>query len=352
MSSIPTNPLKGATSGPWGLKRIFLLGVLAILVLILLWLAGGFASAFKSTDSGEICVIREGGPLDGRAVAGARKPGEGLSNIGIFNKQECLPATERDSNDIMPEGQTFPTKDSVQVVADGQALFQLTQDQEKIQKFYINYGRRTWGGNALTTDEGWKQFLIQRVQPVLIDTQRQVISEYNCEQMNNLCQYVQNPEAAVAATVAAPKDGSKPATTQNLAAAQNEMSKIFAQKLKEAFKDEYFENVRYQNLRIRFEPEVNAKITQAQTLRTETANAKLEAQRKTEEAIGNAAKKVEEARGARSAAYQQKKAYELNPTQRTIDKLHAFCGDKGCDPKVIGETKGGVILNIPDNARE
>jgi hypothetical protein len=51
---------------------------------------------------------------------------------------------------VIEGDQTFPTRDSVQVIVDGQALYQLTSDPVKAEKFYRGYGRRKWHGLQLT----------------------------------------------------------------------------------------------------------------------------------------------------------------------------------------------------------
>src|SRR3954452_4655011 len=79
-------------------SRSFVAGVGLVGVvggIILLVFAVSLLGSFRSTAPGEVCVVQEGGPLDGRGVAKVRQPGEGVSNIGIFNKQRCFPATER-----------------------------------------------------------------------------------------------------------------------------------------------------------------------------------------------------------------------------------------------------------------
>lgn len=308
----------------------------------------GWLVSIKGTDTGEICVVREGGPFDGRDIKEVRQPGEGPKPIGALNHQDCLPTTERDSNDVIEDQDkekdgnqlpSFPTKDSVQVIADGQALFNLTTDPAKILTFYKKYGRRKWGGEDITDDKGWLNFLRQRFQPVILDVQREVLGQYECIALNNLCQYVQNAQAAANGEV------KKADTTQNLSAAQAAIANKLRQRLRAAFGDDYFENVRYQNLRIRFEDEVKARVTEAQSLRTQAANAKLEAQRKVAEAKGDADRRVEVAKGERAAASEQEKTYRLNPTKRQIDRIKAFCGSEGCNPQVIGNS-GKVIANL------
>jgi regulator of protease activity HflC (stomatin/prohibitin superfamily) len=315
-------------------------GVLFIAIIFGVIAGGAWLFSFKGTDSGQVCVVREGGPFDGRAIKEVRQPGSGAKPIGAFNHQDCLPITERDSNDVIPGDQLYPTEDSVQVIADGQALYSLTSDPAKIKKFYQGYGRRKWGGEDITSDAGFLNFQKQRIAPVLTDALREVIGQYTCDSLNNLCKYVQNPDAAVKGDVEA-KD-----TTQNLSAASDSITKAIKAKLKAAFGDDYFENIRYQNLKIRFEPEVQAQITKAQSLRTQAANAKLDAQRKVAEAEGEANTKVAQAEGAKRAAIEQEKAYASNPTQRELDKLKAFCGDDGCDPQVIGGNAQQIITQL------
>ena len=322
--------------GP-GTLAVAAAGAFALLLVVIA--AGAWLISIKGTDAGTVCVVREGGPFDGRDIKEVRQPGEGPKPVGAFNKQDCLPITERDSTDVIEEEQTFPTRDSVQVIVDGQALYQLTSDPVKVEKFYRGYGRRTWGGEDISTDQGWLNFQRQRLAPVILDAQREVIGEYACNALNNLCQYVQNPEAAVQRT----RSERGADTTQNLTEAQRKLAGKINEKLRAAFRDEYFENVRYQNLRIRFEPEVQRRITEAQSLRTQAANAQLEAERERAKARGEADRKVEVAEGERRAACQQARAYRLNPNQAQIDRIRAFCGPDGCDPQVIN---GGDVADV------
>lgn len=323
----------------------WLVGFIGIVIAI--FIVGGifgWLTSIKGTDSGTVCVVREGGLFDGRGIKEIRQPGEGPKPIGAWNHQDCLPVTERDSNDVIEGEPTFPTRDSIQVIADGQALYTLTTDPDKIKVFYKKYGRRKWGGEDLWSDKGWLNFQQQRIQPILLDALRQVIGQYECNSLNNLCQYVQNPEAAVKGKLDKKDEG--PDNTQNLTAASRSITDALKQKFKAAFGDDYFENIRYQNLRIRFEPRVQDRITEAQSLRTEAANAKLEADKKVAVAQGEAKQRVAIAQGEKNAARLQEEAYQANPTKRQIDKIHAFCGEDGCDPKVVGGNLNGIIANL------
>lgn len=287
----------------------------------------GFLTSFKSVDAGEVCVIKEGGPFDGRDVKDVRQPGSGVSSIGIFNDQHCLPATERDSNEVLPDDPSFPTRDSISVLADGQVLFSLTTDKEKVSEFYRKFGRKKWSGHWLWEDEGWKAFLQQRFAPPVIDALRQVIGKNDCTPLNNLCQYVLDPDKAARKGKTEKVDNS-----QNLSRAQADISTEITARLRAAFGDDYFENVRYQNFRTRFEPDVQRQITAAQAKRTEVANAKLEADRVKEEAKGRTAVAEEQSKQIKIKAA----GYRDNPSQARIDGIKAFCGDDGCDPQAVG----------------
>jgi hypothetical protein len=58
--------------GVWGL-----LAVAAIIALVVVIGAGAWLFSIKGTDSGSVCVVREGGPFDGRDIKEVRQPGSG-----------------------------------------------------------------------------------------------------------------------------------------------------------------------------------------------------------------------------------------------------------------------------------
>ncbi|MDQ8045435.1 MAG: SPFH domain-containing protein [Solirubrobacteraceae bacterium] len=302
----------------------------------------GALDSYKATDPGEVCVVIQGGLFDGKSITQVRQPGEGRKFIGAYNKQVCLPTTDRDTSSLLDDDQTeFPTRDGVQVVVDGQGLFQLTSDPALVKSFYNTYGRRNWNGQPISSEAGLNAFFRTRLAPAVADATREVIGGYDCIQLNNLCQYITSPDDAVKGQT------KKVETSQNLSTASNQLAKEIDVRLKAAFNGkDYFENIRYQNLRIRFQPKVNEQIQDAQATRTATANAKLKAEQDRQTAIGSANVAIAKARGARSAAFAQAKAYKLNPNQAVIDRIKAFCGPDGCNPQVLGGSLKDVIANL------
>lgn len=316
-------------------------GVAVIVGIFVVIAAAAWLFSIKGVDSGEIAFVREGGPFDGRNVTEVRQPGSGPKPIGAFNKQDTLPVTERDLTDEI-EQITVPTRDGVNVVVNGQALFRLTTDDARAKDFYLKYGRRKWEGKSLSDDEGWSNFLKVRMIPILQDTLRQTLGAYECVQLNNTCVYVLNADQALSGDPTKVQEQAKRANnSQVLQQAQNDITELLQSKLRDGLSGDYFEGVRFQNLRVTFTPEIQQRVEAAQAKRAEVATARLEAERRTQEAEGATSVARQQAEQIRLKA----KAYRSNPQQAEIDKIKALCGDSGCQQlQVLGN--GSVISSL------
>lgn len=281
--------------------------------------------------------------FDGRNVIDVKTSNDGRGFIGAYNKQIALTVTERDTSGIdNAEDTVYPTKDSVSVVAYGTGKFTLTSDPVAIKKYYNVYGRRTWCGEPITSQDGQKCFNKTKVVPAFTQAKREVIGGYDAIQLNSLAQYIQNANAVITNGEVKKVDNN-----QVLNEVQRKIGERAQQILTDNFNgNKFYENVGYQNLRIGFEGGVQEQIAEAQAKRTETATAKLEAQRQVAEAAGRASVAVERAKGARQAAFQQAQAYRLNPNQAKIDRIKALCGDDGCDPQILGGSDINTIVNL------
>ena len=316
----------------------FLLVIGGIVALFFVIAGAAWLFSIKGVDSGEIAFVREGGPFDGRNVTEVRQPGSGPKPIGAFNKQDALPVTERDLTDEV-EQIVVPTKDGVNVVVVGQSLFRLTTDPGLAKEFYLKYGRRKWEGQTLSSDEGWSNFLRVRMVPILQDTLRQTLGGYECVQLNNTCVYVLNADEALSGK--GTEKAKEVNNSQVLQEAQDAITKSLIVKLNSGLGGNYFEGVRFQNLRVTFTPEIQQRVEEAQSKRAEVATARLEAERRTQEAAGTTAVAKEQAEQIRLKS----KAYNDNPQQAEIDKIKALCGDNGCQQlQVLGN--GSVISNL------
>lgn len=326
----------------------FLSGIIMFVVgaFALFWIIAGIAwvFSFHGVDSGEIAIVREGGPFDGRNIIEVRQPGSGPKAIGAWNHQDNLPTTERDLTDEV-ENITVPSRDGVDMVVNGQSLFRLTTDPDKVKEFYRKYGRRKWDGHDLTEDAGWSAFLRLRLIPILQDTLRQTIGTYDCTQLKNTCVYVLEAEKIASGDKDVQDKAKNADNTQVIQQAQDAITKLLTSKIKTGLGGEYLEGIKFQNLRPDFTPEIATRVRAAQGKRAQVAETQLEAQRVKAEAKGQADKAVESAIGDRRSNEERAKgiralarAYRTNPAQAKIDQTKAFCGPDGCDPQAIGSS--------------
>lgn len=307
----------------WALAIILGIIALAFAVAGLNWL-----TKFKAVDQAHVCVVKEGGPLDGRAISSVRQPGSGVTNIGLFNKQLCFPATQRNyiisSDPQLADSKTadslvVSTLDAVNVNVEGQALFTLTTNPDTIKLFYKKYGARSYSGkHPYDGDEGWSNFLRIYVQPALENSLREAIGDFKCTALNNTCQYVTNANKAI-------KEGAEEVSnTQNLQQAADKIQTQLTDNINNILGGEFFDNVRWQfsGKGVTFRPAVQQQIDAAQAKRTEVATQTLEAARQVAEATGRRQVAHQDALAIREKA----KAYKNNPSQVRIEVAKALAG--------------------------
>ena len=310
--------------GSAGVRRAALaIGVGVIALLLFATTVGGF----KSVPPGEICVVQEGGPFDGRGVTEGRQPSSGVAFIGAFNSQRCFPATERNyvlsANPTQSDSEAVdffetPTSDAVQVRIEGQALFRLTTEAKAVEQFDRRFGVRTFNGlHPYDHNEGWVAFLNVQFRPVLENALREAIGQYRCVQLNNTCAYVQDPNAAVKGRVSAEDN------VQNLAEVQAKIAETFQRDLNDTLGGPFFEGIRFRLVQVRFDPELQASIVRATAARADVATKRLEAQQKVETAIGDRRVAEQKARAIRAT----RGAYRDNPSQARIDAIRALPQD-------------------------
>ena len=285
--------------------------------------------SFKAVAPSDVCVVQEGGPLDGRGIAQVRQPSGGMQFIGLFNSQRCFPATQRNYV-ISPmrahreQGQTLsffetPSSDAVQVRIEGQALFRFNTDPEAVKSFYTKYGVRTFDGlHPYEGSEGWSAFLAVQFRPVLDNALREAIGRYRCVQLNNTCAYVQDSDAAASGKIDVNRDNA-----QNLSKVQDEIGSTLEADLASTLGGRYFEDVQFRLVQVRFDKKVQDSITAATAARADVATKRLVAQQTVETAKGERRAAEQKARAIRST----RRAYRENPSQARIDAIRALPPD-------------------------
>lgn len=329
--------------GPGGMLATIALGVGALVAVICLF---AFMGSWKGTDPGQVCVVKQGGPFDGRGIKEVRQGGEGPQTIGIWNHQYCFPSNQRNyivSSDPNAPGDSkvvdfveVQTKDAQTVRVNGQALFTLNTKPDVVKDFYRKFGTRTFEGHhPYEGGEGWDSFLKIQFRPILDNALREAIGSFDCTQLNNSCQYVVQAQEAAKGNV------QKVDTGFNLTQAQTQIESTIAKDLNDTLGGEFFctkqtpfcpQGIKWrfsgsgQGGAIAFKPGIESQIEAAQSKQTQVAVAKLDANRRTEAAKGDTAVADQQALQIKSKA----KAYSDNPQQAEIDKLKALCGDAGC----------------------
>jgi hypothetical protein len=358
---------------PTVIRRYVLFGVLGLGGLLVAIVLIASLTSFKSVDQGHVCVVVDGGPLDDRKVSKVRQPGSGVSTVGIFNHQRCFPANERqyalsanaaEADSKIVDVVKVPTKDAVEVYIEGQFRFTLNTDEETLKDFYRRYGSRTFGGvHPYDGDEGWESFLAQAFRQPTLTATREAVGRYRCVELRNTCQYVTNAQAAVSGRVREVETG------QNLEKVAEEIGRTTAIQVNTFLSGScprpdgpdanttpdvapcrtYFENVRFTLGQPHFEDSVERSVTAAQTAGADAATARLQAQKKVEEARGRRRVAEEDAAAIRRTG----SAYRQNPVKGRIDLAEAICGteedgrSRGCPVQSFG---GGASLLL--NPRE
>ena len=273
-------------------------GVIAGLVVLVFGIA--MISSFKATGPGDVCVIQEGGPFDGRGVAKVRQPGEAVTSIGLWNKQRCFPATQRNyiisSDPSSGDRQNVdvfhtPTRDSVIVGVEGQAIFALNTSSGTVGDFYRRYGVRTFNGeHPYDGDDGWSAFLNQQFRPVLDNALREELGKYRCAELNAACALV--------------KGGQAEDTAQNIAQIQNSIGTTLEADLRETLGGKYFEHVRFRLQQIRLPARVEAAVNEANAAKAQVSTEQYRVQAAKQKAL---------------AARELAKAYQANPYAGLIE---------------------------------
>jgi len=301
--------------------------------------------SLKAVAPSDVCVVQEGGPLDGRGIAEVRQPSGGVSFIGLFNSQHCFPATQRNYV-ISPlpahreQGDTLrffetPSSDAVQVRIEGQALFRFNTDPETVRSFYTKYGVRTFDGlHPYDGSDGWSSFLAVQFRPVLDNALREAIGRYRCVQLNNTCAYVQDSAGAATGKVDVSRDNS-----QNLTKVQDEIGATLEADLASTLGGRYFEDVQFRLVQVRFDDRVQESITSATAARADVATKRLQAQQRVETAIGDRRASEQKARAIRAT----RRAYRENPSQARIDAIRALPADL----QALGGNLSSIVGKAP-----
>jgi regulator of protease activity HflC (stomatin/prohibitin superfamily) len=287
--------------------KAVVIGVVAFVALIILLVAG--CSAVATPDANKIMVVRNGGPLDNRAIRQIVPPGSGITWIGLFSTEHQYPSIDVQRYYTITADPTkgdrlgvdvvhVPSKDGVNLGVEGTFYFATafdgTKEGERLAaSFDDQFGTRTYvapDGNRYALwsgDAGWSAWLDAIIRPVLENELRSAIGDFTCSDLLSSCALVQNSNATASSVIAA---GSQ--NKENIQKVENAINKDLIQDLKRTLGDNYLANVRFTLVRVKPPDQVQAAIDEVQASRVLIAKTAAEVQQATNKQL--AARKLAE----------------------------------------------------------
>jgi hypothetical protein len=335
-------PTKTVSPGGW-----LALAAIVFVGLILLVGACGYASSFDAPKPGYIGVCQTGGFFQGDSgTCGIMQPGQGKKALGIQNDLRQYPITQRNfslSNAPGSEGKpiVLTTKDGKRVAVSVQFLF--TLDRNHIEEFYKAYGLKEYGGEHVYEPEGWVNFLKAEFSQVATQSLKSLVLSKTGAQLN--------PAFAAAEAGDKQVDYDKLDAEGNLSQLEVEAGERFDSELKATLGGEFFTNIRVSSLLAEapgavqdgVDAAVVAKATEVKAIADGKARkAKADADKVVANTEADAKKyaALREAEGLKAKA----KAYGKSPEKAQVDAIAAL--PEGLQTLIIGESKGGTLLNL------
>jgi regulator of protease activity HflC (stomatin/prohibitin superfamily) len=294
---------------------------------------------------GYVGVVRNGGPLDNRAIRQILMPGQHLTWIGFFserahdypasnvNRTYTLTSDPRRGSRPGVDVVTVPTKDGVQIGIEATVFMRFVgeRDVEVLKRFDISYGTRRFtpaaGGGSLYPwqgDEGFYAWLDNLFRPVLEYNLRRELGRYDCAQLVASCALVSSGRSAIGSIATPPVADSEALADRLSSTLENDLARTLGQP--------YFWNIRMRIARVTLPKGVQSAVDEAQAKYVEVTGAKAE---------------LKQARYQRERNRLLGEAYNASPALANIDALKAL-------PKqatVILSTNGKMpaVLATPGN---
>lgn len=311
-------------------KPFVLGGIVCLLAFVLLIGGCSYNSARDAPKPGNIGVCQTGGPFEGDSgTCGVLQPGEGKKFLGFSNNLREYPITQRnfsmsDAPDAEAAPITLTTKDGKRVRVSIQFLF--TLDRNKIEKFYKDYGLKTYGGKAVYTQEGWINFLKAEFSQVAAQSLKTLVLSKTGAQLN--------PAFAAAEAGDKPVDFDKLNAESNLSQLEVEAGERFDNGLKGTLGGDFFTNVRVSSLQVEAPRAVQDSVDAAVVAKGTEVKAIADGKARKAEADANKTVSNTEADAKLYASTQEAKALRLkakaygkSPEKAKVDAIAALPRD-------------------------
>ncbi|MEU0571731.1 SPFH domain-containing protein [Nonomuraea sp. NPDC005983] len=274
----------------------------------------GAVGGLRSTEGGEVAVIRDGGLFDDNQVRQIIDPGSALTWTGMWSSSHSYPAQQRfytitaDAKRATTLGVdvvTVPSSDGVNLGIEGTLYFTLNLDHETLKTFDDKYGTRTfraqdnrslspWDG-----DDGWTAFFGQAVRPVVDNALRTQLGAMRCAELVPSCGLLKQPGAAARAGD----------SNTNITKVQDGVNATLARDLPRTLGGDFLTGPRFTLVKVMLPAEVQQAVD-----RSLAADA----------AVSEAQARVAEAKAEADANQARQDGYDKCPACAEIDKLKSL----------------------------
>ena len=297
------------------------------------WLVG-VATAFGTTDAGEVGVVRNGGWFDDNQIRRVIGSGSGPTWVGLYSTVHKYPAQQRFytmTSDPERGGRPgidvahAPSSDGVEMGIEATIYFNVNTDEATLKLLDEKFGTRQFlgadGELRYPWDgvDGWNTFWDAAVRPIVEKSLRLELAKFTCTQLVSSCALLQTPGRPAGP----PADGA----TSNSAYAQIQeaINKGLPAELRENLGGEFFQNFKFNLVRVTLPAPVEEAVVRAQAAAA---------------AVSEAQAKVAQARAEAEANTQRQQGYNACPACAQIDMIKAL------PPGVTTYAPGGGPLAV------
>lgn len=318
------------------------IGTRMVVLMMAFGLLAGATGCYTKPQSGEIGVVRNGGPFDNHNIRqivpnGASNTWNGFNSEThyypvdtqqrFFRLQSChdengglVPCNGADDVAI-----TVPTSDGVEVGIEGTFYLNTGFNNSEtgrnaLKAFDTQFGTRAFGGEGLHAwdgNDGWKAFLGSIVEPVIANNLRETIAGITCAQLVSSCALVQNNGNTAQASQPVPDDkpqGNGVTAIQDRinAGLQADLNRTLTSSQENRDKErrnDYFTNIRFNLTKVDLPVKVQGAINDAQSAFAQVSQAQA---------------KVRAAKLEAEANVERQKGYERCPTCAQIDQTKSI----------------------------
>lgn len=287
------------------------LGVGAMLAGLVVLIGG--CSSLERTNAGEYAVVRNGGPLDNRAVRQVIQPGSALTWTGLWSQTHKYPAQQRFYTITSNPGGgdlpgvsvvSTPTSDGVQVGIEGTLYFNLKGEEQLLREFDNRFGTRKFGDlYPYEGDEGFQDFLNAVVRPVIDNNLRKQIASFECADLVSSCALVQNQGQINADELRGSQNN------QNLERIQGAINAGLVRDIRNTLGGDFLENLRFNLVRVQLPDRVDQAVAEAQAAFAEVTKSQARVKSAEADALANR---------------QRQRGYQDCPACARIDSLKAI----------------------------